>query len=315
MRGGAATTATDPKKRPLHGHSERSEPQRRGLRSTRSVEKIRSVDAGPGAAAAMKDLSGKFTPSKLILPFVLQCGRGDPARRRAAGDSLDRIKGRTKGKVTIATVFGDVRDIGKSLVDTILRDNGYTVVDLGGPGPDRRGGQRHRISASQGDQPIALLVSTSKQMPAYVQELHLPRLEYPVLIERATIGPATSSLPHFTPSGKESDGRLPAWRLLRGHLGRARHGGRAGRRRGAQALVDKVRSEGRNVRDKPEVVDRFAATTNDSTRSAPFPTRRASHLLGVRRGRDRPRRRVLLTSSPHAVRLPAGAGAAEKGED
>ena len=44
---------------------------------------------------------------------------------------LERIEGYTKGTVVIATVFGDVHDIGKSLVNTILTNNGYTVVDLG----------------------------------------------------------------------------------------------------------------------------------------------------------------------------------------
>ena len=44
---------------------------------------------------------------------------------------LDRIEGYTKGTVVLATVFGDVHDIGKSLVNTILTNNGYTVVDLG----------------------------------------------------------------------------------------------------------------------------------------------------------------------------------------
>ena len=44
---------------------------------------------------------------------------------------LERIEGYTKGKVVLATVYGDVHDIGKSLVNTILSNNGYTVFDLG----------------------------------------------------------------------------------------------------------------------------------------------------------------------------------------
>ena len=44
---------------------------------------------------------------------------------------LDKIEGYTKGTVVLATVFGDVHDIGKSLVNTILSNNGYTVFDLG----------------------------------------------------------------------------------------------------------------------------------------------------------------------------------------
>ena len=44
---------------------------------------------------------------------------------------LDRIEGQSKGKIVLATVYGDVHDIGKSLVNTILSNNGYTVYDLG----------------------------------------------------------------------------------------------------------------------------------------------------------------------------------------
>jgi 5-methyltetrahydrofolate--homocysteine methyltransferase len=41
------------------------------------------------------------------------------------------VEGVTKGTVVIATVYGDVHDIGKNLVKTILANNGYTVIDLG----------------------------------------------------------------------------------------------------------------------------------------------------------------------------------------
>ena len=85
---------------------------------------------------------------------------------------LDRIEGHTKGKVVIATVFGDVHDIGKSLVNTILTNNGYTVVDLGKQVPVDvilDAAQEHDADAIGLS---ALLVSTSKQMPIAIQELH-----------------------------------------------------------------------------------------------------------------------------------------------
>ena len=42
-----------------------------------------------------------------------------------------QVKCTSKGKVVLATVYGDVHDIGKNLVNTILSNNGYTVYDLG----------------------------------------------------------------------------------------------------------------------------------------------------------------------------------------
>ena len=79
---------------------------------------------------------------------------------------LDKIEGYTKGTVVIATVFGDVHDIGKSLVNTILTNNGYTVVDLGKQVPIStiiEAAEEHDATAIGLS---ALLVSTSKQMPA-----------------------------------------------------------------------------------------------------------------------------------------------------
>jgi 5-methyltetrahydrofolate--homocysteine methyltransferase len=117
---------------------------------------------------------------------------------------LDKIEGYTKGTVVLATVFGDVHDIGKSLVNTILTNNGYTVVDLGKQVPIQTivdAAQEHEATAIGLS---ALLVSTSKQMPACIQELHAKGLEYPVLIGGAAINRAFSYRALY-PGGKETE--------------------------------------------------------------------------------------------------------------
>ena len=121
---------------------------------------------------AMKEVGDKFGAGELILPFVLQSAE---VMKRAVAQLekyLDKIEGYTKGTVVLATVFGDVHDIGKSLVNTILTNNGYTVVDLGKQVPIQTildAAQEHDATAIGLS---ALLVSTSKQMPACIQELH-----------------------------------------------------------------------------------------------------------------------------------------------
>ena len=100
---------------------------------------------------------------------------------------LDRIDGHTKGKVVIATVFGDVHDIGKSLVNTILTNNGYTVIDLGKQVPVTKILEKAQEVNATAIGLSALLVSTSKQMPICVAELHRAGLRYPVLIGGAAI--------------------------------------------------------------------------------------------------------------------------------
>ncbi|HXM87251.1 MAG TPA: vitamin B12 dependent-methionine synthase activation domain-containing protein, partial [Solirubrobacteraceae bacterium] len=117
---------------------------------------------------------------------------------------LERKEGVTKGKIVLATVFGDVHDIGKSLVNTILTNNGYTVVDLGKQVPIQTivdAAQEHDATAIGLS---ALLVSTSKQMPACIEELHAKGLSYPVLIGGAAINRAFSYRALY-PGGKDSE--------------------------------------------------------------------------------------------------------------
>ncbi|HYI18309.1 MAG TPA: vitamin B12 dependent-methionine synthase activation domain-containing protein, partial [Solirubrobacteraceae bacterium] len=108
------------------------------------------------------------------------------------------------GTVVLATVFGDVHDIGKSLVNTILTNNGYTVVDLGKQVPIGAildAAQEHQATAIGLS---ALLVSTSKQMPLCVQELHSHGLAYPLLVGGAAINRKFGLRANY-PDGKESD--------------------------------------------------------------------------------------------------------------
>jgi 5-methyltetrahydrofolate--homocysteine methyltransferase len=117
---------------------------------------------------------------------------------------LDKIEGYTKGTVVLATVFGDVHDIGKSLVNTILTNNGYSVVDLGKQVPISTildAAVEHDATAIGLS---ALLVSTSKQMPAAVQELHQRGLQYPVLVGGAAIN-RNFGLRILYPNGTDSD--------------------------------------------------------------------------------------------------------------
>ena len=128
---------------------------------------------------AMKEVGDKFGAGELILPFVLQSAEVMKRAVAQLENYLDRIEGHTKGKVVIATVFGDVHDIGKSLVNTILTNNGYTVVDLGKQVPIDTiidAAVEHEADAIGLS---ALLVSTSKQMPACIQRAARARARVP----------------------------------------------------------------------------------------------------------------------------------------
>src|SRR5260221_5230998 len=136
---------------------------------------------------AMKEVGDKFGAGELILPFVLQSAEAMEKTVAHLENYLEKMEGVTKGTVVIATVYGDVHDIGKNLVKTILSNNGYTVHDLGKQVPANviiEAAQTHNATAIGLS---ALLVSTSKQMPLIVNELARRGLKYPVLIGGAAI--------------------------------------------------------------------------------------------------------------------------------
>ncbi|MDH5507340.1 MAG: cobalamin-dependent protein, partial [Anaerolineae bacterium] len=84
-------------------------------------------------------------------------------------------------------VYGDVHDIGKNLVKTILVNNGYEVIDLGKQVPAETIISKAVEVGATAIGLSALLVSTSKQMPLIVNELQRRGLEFPVLIGGAAI--------------------------------------------------------------------------------------------------------------------------------
>ncbi len=139
---------------------------------------------------AMKEVGDKFGAGELILPFVLQSAEVMKKAVAHLEQFLERREGVSKGTVVLATVFGDVHDIGKNLVNTILTNNGYTVHDLGKQVPLNTIIDRAVDVNATAIGLSALLVSTSKQMPLAVKELHHRELNFPVMIGGAAINRA-----------------------------------------------------------------------------------------------------------------------------
>jgi 5-methyltetrahydrofolate--homocysteine methyltransferase len=234
-----------------------------------SVEKIGAVPTlNEVLLPAMKEVGDKFGAGELILPFVLQSAEVMKRAVARLENYLDKLEGYTKGTVVVATVFGDVHDIGKSLVNTILTNNGYTVVDLGKQVPISNiieAAIEHDATAIGLS---ALLVSTSKQMPLCVQELHARGLEYPLLIGGAAIN-RNFGLRIIYPNGTESDevyepGVFYCKDAFEG-LARMDEIVDAERR---GVLVTRTRDAARRLREQPEVVDDGPPVTDASVRSA-----------------------------------------------
>src|SRR5947208_1263830 len=234
----------------------------------RSVEKIGAVPTlNDVLLPAMKEVGDKFGAGELILPFVLQSAEVMKRAVAQLEQYLDKLEGYSKGTVVLATVFGDVHDIGKSLVNTILTNNGYSVVDLGKQVPISTildAAVEHEATAIGLS---ALLVSTSKQMPAAVQELHERELDFPVLVGGAAIN-RNFGLRILYPNGTESDeiyepGVFYCKDAFEGlHVVDQLVDGDARER-----LVEKIRDEAKKLRDEGEEPEELP-TDDDSVRSA-----------------------------------------------
>jgi 5-methyltetrahydrofolate--homocysteine methyltransferase len=236
----------------------------------KSVEKIGAVPTlNDVLLPAMKEVGDKFGAGELILPFVLQSAE---VMKRAVAQLeryLDRIEGYTKGTAVIATVFGDVHDIGKSLVNTILTNNGYTVVDLGKQVPISTildAAVEHRATAIGLS---ALLVSTSKQMPACVQELHSRGLEFPVLVGGAAIN-RNFGLRILYPHGADADDVYePGVFYCKDAFEGLAKMDQLIDPEAREALIAKTQEAAQKLREQPDIGDDNAPATDDaSVRSA-----------------------------------------------
>ena len=81
--------------------------------------------------SGMKVVGDLFGAGKMQLPFVLQSAETMKSAVAYLEPFMERVDGQEKGTIVLATVKGDVHDIGKNLVDIILTNNGYRVVNLG----------------------------------------------------------------------------------------------------------------------------------------------------------------------------------------
>src|SRR5438874_1662156 len=135
----------------------------------------------------MKVVGDLFGAGKMQLPFVLQSAETMKAAVGYLEPFMERIEGQEKGIVVLATVRGDVHDIGKNLVDIILTNNGYRVVNLGIKQPigailDAATAHRaHAIGMS------GLLVKSTVVMRENLEEMSRQGLEVPVMLGGAAL--------------------------------------------------------------------------------------------------------------------------------
>ena len=135
----------------------------------------------------MKVVGELFGAGKMQLPFVLQSAETMKAAVAYLEPHMERVEGQEKGTIVLATVKGDVHDIGKNLVDIILTNNGYRVVNLGIKVPLAdmvAAAKQHRAHAIGMS---GLLVKSTVVMRENLEEMTRIGLDVPVMLGGAAL--------------------------------------------------------------------------------------------------------------------------------
>jgi 5-methyltetrahydrofolate--homocysteine methyltransferase len=135
----------------------------------------------------MKVVGELFGSGKMQLPFVLQSAETMKAAVAFLEPHMERIEGQQKGTIVLATVKGDVHDIGKNLVDIILTNNGYRVVNLGIKQPINAIIAAAREEKADAVGMSGLLVKSTVVMKENLEEMTREGLDLPVLLGGAAL--------------------------------------------------------------------------------------------------------------------------------
>ena len=136
----------------------------------------------------MRIVGDLFGTGKMQLPFVLQSAETMKAAVGYLEPRMERVEGQTKGTIVLATVRGDVHDIGKNLVDIILSNNGYTVHNLGIKQPIANVIAKAEEVRADAIGLSGLLVKSTVVMREDLEELNTRQLfHYPVLLGGAAL--------------------------------------------------------------------------------------------------------------------------------
>ncbi|GAB6039728.1 methionine synthase [Endothiovibrio diazotrophicus] len=135
----------------------------------------------------MKVVGELFGSGQMQLPFVLQSAETMKAAVAFLEPHMEKADGRQKGTLVLATVKGDVHDIGKNLVDIILTNNGYKVVNLGIKQPVHTIMEAAREHTADAVGMSGLLVKSTVIMKDNLEEMRREGFDVPVLLGGAAL--------------------------------------------------------------------------------------------------------------------------------
>ncbi len=135
----------------------------------------------------MRTVGELFGRGEMQLPFVLQSAETMKAAVAFLEPRMARSAGSTRGRMVLATVRGDVHDIGKNLVDILLTNNGYTVINLGIKQPIEAILDAARKHGAEAIGLSGLLVKSTVIMKENLEEMRRQGVTLPVILGGAAL--------------------------------------------------------------------------------------------------------------------------------
>ncbi|WP_428389192.1 methionine synthase [Mucisphaera sp.] len=135
----------------------------------------------------MRVVGDLFGSGQMQLPFVLQSAQVMKKAVAHLEPHMERVEGQTKGTMVLATVRGDVHDIGKNLVDIILTNNGYTVHNIGIKVPVNEIIAKYRETNADAIGLSGLLVKSVNVMEENLKELNANGIDVPMILGGAAL--------------------------------------------------------------------------------------------------------------------------------
>lgn len=137
--------------------------------------------------AGMAEVGRLFNANELIVAEVLQSAEAMKAAVSHLEQFMEKADTAKRGKVVLATVKGDVHDIGKNLVEIILKNNGYDVVNLGIKVPPEELIKAYGLHKPDAIGLSGLLVKSAQQMVITANDLKDAGIEIPLLVGGAAL--------------------------------------------------------------------------------------------------------------------------------
>jgi len=137
--------------------------------------------------AGMAEVGRLFNNNELIVAEVLQSAEAMKAAVNYLEGFMEKADTSSRGKIILATVKGDVHDIGKNLVEIILSNNGYKVINLGIKVPPERLIEAYREHAPDAIGLSGLLVKSAQQMVVTAGDLREHQIRVPLLVGGAAL--------------------------------------------------------------------------------------------------------------------------------